>query len=115
MKQAIIIRKDLGMQCGKITAQACHASLTAAEKCRKEDLIRYNTWVDGGMKKIILKVNSEDELIKYFNIAKKMKVPCSIIRDAGLTQLEPGTATAVGIGPWDEREIDGITSKLKLL
>jgi len=38
-----------------------------------------------------------------------------LINDRGLTQLEPGTATCVGVGPGPDDRIDGITGKLKLL
>ena len=41
--------------------------------------------------------------------------PCSIIQDAGLTQLEPGTITVVAIGPGRTDDIDKITGNLKLL
>jgi len=46
---------------------------------------------------------------------EKKKIPYFLVRDAGLTQLSPGTATALGIGPARSREIDEITGDLKLL
>jgi len=65
--------------------------------------------------KIVLKVQSEAELLEYFQTAKAAGIPCEIIRDAGHTQLEPGTLTCFGAGPWDELELDALFGKLKLL
>jgi PTH2 family peptidyl-tRNA hydrolase len=42
-------------------------------------------------------------------------LPTAIVRDAGLTQLESGTATCVGIGPAPTQIINKITNELKLL
>ncbi len=42
-------------------------------------------------------------------------IPCELIRDAGYTQVEPGTITCFGSGPWVDKEIDKIFGKLKLL
>ncbi len=111
-KQAIIIRNDLQMGKGKIAAQASHASLQAYLKTDEETR---DEWETEGMKKIALKVDGEKELIQAFNAAKKRKIRAALIHDAGHTQVEPGTVTAVAIGPADEDEIDVITGKLKLL
>ncbi|HIH50123.1 TPA: peptidyl-tRNA hydrolase, partial [Candidatus Micrarchaeota archaeon] len=43
------------------------------------------------------------------------KVPCALVSDAGLTQLPPGTKTALGVGPWRSSEIDQFTKGFKLL
>jgi PTH2 family peptidyl-tRNA hydrolase len=67
------------------------------------------------MKKIILKASSEKELMNLFKSAKKEKLPSELIYDAGLTQIEPGTLTALGIGPAEDSKVDKITGKLKLL
>lgn len=112
MKQAIVLRNDLKMGKGKLVAQGSHASvcafLRASEICRER-------WLAEGMAKIVLKVGSESELKAILAAAKRAKLPAELIVDRGLTQLEPGTATAVGIGPANESDIDKITGKLKLL
>ncbi|MBU4246629.1 MAG: peptidyl-tRNA hydrolase Pth2 [Nanoarchaeota archaeon] len=112
MKQAIIIRADLKMTKGKLAAQAAHASL---ESYKKADFDSAESWESEGQKKVILKVSGEKELIDVFMTAKKAKIPAALIRDAGKTQLEPGTATCVGIGPEDDDKIDAVAGKLKLL
>jgi PTH2 family peptidyl-tRNA hydrolase len=112
MKQAIIIRNDLKMGKGKIASQASHASVTAFLKAKKS--VR-EAWISEGMKKIVLKVDNLKELRNLYKIAKSNKLPCELIRDAGLTQIKPRTTTALGIGPASDKKIDKITGKLKLL
>ena len=109
-KQAIIIRTDLGMGKGKIAAQAAHASVSSAEKSSyKRD------WISEGQKKTVLKIGGEKDLLLIFEDAKRQGLSASLIEDAGLTQIEAGTKTAVGIGPAPEGEVDKITKNLKLL
>ncbi len=72
-------------------------------------------WLSSGEKKIVLKVGSEEALVKLFNAFKFKNIPCALVSDAGLTELPPGTKTALGIGPWRASEIDKFTSTLKLL
>lgn len=115
LKQAIILRSDLGMGKGKLVAQGSHASLLAYEDAQRDDEKAARDWDDTGCKKIVLKVGSEKELVELFAKAKKAKLPCALIMDAGHTQLEPGTKTAVGIGPAEEGALDRITGHLKLL
>lgn len=68
-----------------------------------------------GQTKVCLAVNSEEELLKIAAAAEKADLPNFLVKDAGHTQLEPGTYTAVGIGPASEEEINKITGNLKLL
>jgi len=112
MKQVIIIRTDLKMGKGKIAAQSSHASVASMLKARKEDM---EEWMEGGMKKVVLKVASEKELLEISKKARKEKLPHELIIDAGLTQIEPGSATALGIGPAEDAKINKLTGKLKLL
>jgi PTH2 family peptidyl-tRNA hydrolase len=112
MKQAIIIRTDLKMGKGKMIAQACHASLNSFFDSDKKTIEK---WISEGMKKIVLKVSSEKDLRRLYELAKRERLPSELINDAGLTQLEPGTVTALGIGPAPDEKIDKITGNLKLL
>ena len=100
---------------GKIAAQASHASLIAYTKAVQKNEGLAEDWESEGAKKIVLKVSSEAELFELFESAKRKKLPCSLVKDAGHTQIAPGTATAVAIGPADEVEVDILTRKLKLL
>jgi len=115
MKQAIVVRSDLRMSKGKLAAQAAHASLSAAEEAMKKRPGWFADWKSGGQAKIVLKVQSEDELDELFRKAKNARLPAALVEDRGLTQIEPGTVTCIGIGPGPEEDIDRITGKLKLL
>lgn len=112
IKQVIVIRTDIEMSKGKMIAQACHASL---EAYKASSSYFKRKWKEFGFKKIVLKVSNLEELLKIYQEAKKMKLPCAIIRDAGKTQLEEGTITCIAIGPHYSEKIDKITGKLKLL
>lgn len=111
-KQVIIVRSDIKMSTGKKCVQSSHASLGAYKKADKKII---DKWQYEGQKKVVVKVNSEKELLEYFNKIKKEKIPCFLVEDAGLTELKPGTITALGIGPEEEEKLDKITGKLKLL
>lgn len=112
MKQVIVIRKDLNMRKGKMVAQGSHASLGAY---LRTDNDARKKWMNEGQTKICVSVDSEEELQKIFALANDAKIPAAYIRDAGHTELEPGTATAVGLGPAENDALDQITGKLKLL
>jgi PTH2 family peptidyl-tRNA hydrolase len=115
IKQAIVIRMDLDMGRGKLAAQAAHASLMSYFEAEKADKHIAKEWLDSGEKKIVLKVSNEEALVKLYNAFKFKKVPCALVSDAGMTQLPPGSKTALGIGPWYSDKINEFTSGLKLL
>jgi PTH2 family peptidyl-tRNA hydrolase len=111
MKQAIVARADLGMGNGKLAAQVAHASLQAYEEA---DGAPQREWKGDGQKKVVLQANSESELFEINEKADVERLPHALVRDAGHTQLEPGTATAVAVGPASERAIDTVTGELSL-
>lgn len=118
MKQAIVIRRDLQMGKGKAAAQAAHAACEAVLLIIRSNNSEWSHWLDAwlsqGQKKVVLRVESESELGRVYEEARAAGLPTSIIEDAGLTQLPPGTRTAVAIGPAPAELVDKITGKLKL-
>ncbi len=112
MKQVIAIRTDIGMSQGKTIAQACHASLGAY---RNADETVANQWEADGGKKAVVKVDSEEELEQRFKEARSKNVPAFLVTDAGETELEPGTVTALGVGPANDGIVDDITGDLPLV
>ncbi len=116
-KQAILVRTDLKMGKGKIASQAAHASITAFMEARENMEWKKwrDEWLKQGMKKIVLRVAGERELIEKINLAKEFGLPTSLIRDAGYTQVPSGAITAGAIGPSPASRIDRITKDLKLL
>lgn len=114
MKQVILVRTDVPMGKGKICAQVAHASLEAYKKALRERPEWVKEWEAGGSKKIVLKVKDEREMLDLYERASK-EVPAVLIRDAGYTQVPPGTLTAAGFGPAPEGLLDRYFSGLKLL
>ncbi|MEB3817054.1 MAG: peptidyl-tRNA hydrolase Pth2 [Desulfurococcales archaeon] len=117
-KQSIVLRKDLGMSPGKAAAQAAHASCEAVFAILESGNEEWRRWLYAwrreGQRKIVLRVNSERELLSIYIDAKRLGLPTSLIEDAGLTQLPPGTKTAVAVGPAPAELVDKITGTLKL-
>ena len=111
MKQAIVARTDIGMGTGKLAAQVAHASLSAYEKAGRRARKR---WKKGGQKKVVLKASDERTLYELSEIADREGLPNAVIRDAGHTQLEPGTVTALAVGPAADDRVDRVTGELSL-
>src|SRR5579875_2423931 len=104
-KQVIAVRNDLKMGKGKLAVQVAHAAVTSAEKARLSHREWFKEWWDESQAKICVKVKDEAELREL----KKR------IEEEGLTQLEPGTTTCLGIGPLPAELADRFTGHLKLL
>ena len=111
-KQVILVREDLKLTRGKMSAQASHASVAAVLKSHKDDIKK---WQDQGMKKVILKVKDKEELYAYKQKAEDAGLVAALITEAGLTHLEPGTTTCLGIGPDKAEKIDKVTGMLSLM
>lgn len=126
VKQVIVIRKDLKMRRGKEIAQGAHAAmafLTSRLLGERYDRLvltgAFNAaeeaWIKGNFRKIVVRVNSEDELMACATRAASAGLEVRLITDAGLTEFsgEP-THTALAIGPDYDELIDPVTRDLEL-
>jgi PTH2 family peptidyl-tRNA hydrolase len=111
VKQTIVVRADLGMGTGKLAAQVAHASLSAYEDTDRKTRTE---WKGSGQQKVVLKADSESQLFELADKAEREGIPHAVIRDAGHTQLDPGTVTALAVGPDREDVIDRVTGDLSL-
>jgi len=114
-KMAIVVRDDLKLSKGKLSAQVAHAAVSCAIKSENNKNKYFSEWFSEGQKKVVLKIDDLDSLLKVFNEAKSVGLTTELIKDAGLTEIPPGTITVLGIGPAPEDEIDKIVGNLKLL
>ena len=114
-KMAIVVRDDLKLSKGKLSVQVAHAAVSCAIKSEKNKSKYFSEWFSEGQKKVVLKTTDLESLIKIFNEAKSVGLITELIKDAGLTEVPPGTITVLGIGPAPENEIDEVVGKLKLL
>ncbi|MEM0057012.1 MAG: peptidyl-tRNA hydrolase Pth2 [Candidatus Geothermarchaeota archaeon] len=115
LKQVIIVRTDLKMSKGKIASQVAHASVSSFYETLKLKPEYAYEWLSQSQPKIVLKVNSLDELLKVKRKADELGAISVIIRDAGLTEIPPGEITCIGIGPAPKDLIDKLTEGLSLL
>ena len=114
-KQIIVMRVDLKMSTGKSIVQGAHASILASEKTKRLAPDTWKSWFNEGQRKIVCKVQSLEELLQVKQQVERLNVPCELVADAGLTELQPGTITALGIGPVLEQTVDPVTRTLKLM
>jgi PTH2 family peptidyl-tRNA hydrolase len=115
VKLVIAVRKDLDMGKGKIAAQASHAAVSCALTAQRADKKIFKAWINGGQKKIVIRVDNEQQLIDLIRESRNAGLITEPINDAGHTQLSPGTLTCAGIGPAEEEILEPVTGKFSLL
>jgi len=111
-KQVIVVREDLQLSRGKLAVQVAHAAIIGYERADEKTREK---WKLGGQKKIVLKVPDIRKMMEIKEKADKAGLVTGIVKDAGLTEIPPGTITALVIGPDEEKKIDKITGNLPLL
>ncbi len=114
-KQALVVRLDLAMGRGKIAVQCSHAAVSAAEEARIQSPSWWKGWLNEGQCKVALKVRELEAISELERRARAKGLPVFVVRDRGLTQVEPGTVTCVGIGPAPSEMLDALTGDLPLL
>ena len=112
MKQVILVRTDLKIPKGKLSVQVSHASVEATLKSDQKTI---NSWRNEGMKKVVLKVKDEKELLEFKRKAERSNLKTALIKDSGKTFFKEPTITCLAIGPDKEDKIDKLTRNLKML
>ncbi len=114
LKMILVVRTDLKMGRGKAAAQCCHATLAAYRSAKRRKSPHLRPWLASGQQKVTVKVDSEDDLLMTLAMAESLGIVSAVIRDAGRTQIAPGSKTVVAVGPAPESLIDRVTGHLKL-
>lgn len=133
VKQVIVVRKDLNMSRGKIAGQVSHACMKIFFKTLSPNHVAVPTdnwylndsyvsgwnlpnlpffedYINGSFTKIVVKVESEEELLEVYEKARQMKIHSCLIFDNTLQKN-----TVAGLGPWNSDELDKLTGHLSLL
>ena len=104
-KLVIVVRTDLGISKGKMAAQVAHAAVNCSLKAKKSDSSNFNRWYNDGQKKVVVKGSNESALRQLQQHARDIGLTNSLVSDAGLTEVPPGTVTCLGVGPANERKL----------
>ena len=113
-KMVIVVRADLGMSPGKMSAQVAHAAVTCVQFAQSKMPKEFDAWYREGQRKVVLKTEGLAELRELEKKARSLRLPTALIEDAGMTELPPGTATVLGIGPGPGPLVDKVTGSLPL-
>ena len=97
-----------------MAAQVSNPSVDCALKSKKSDSSNFTKWFGDGQKKVVVKVSGESDLRKFQQHARDVGLISSLITDAGLTEVPPGTVTCLGIGPASDSVIDDVTGNCSL-
>ncbi|RLM73712.1 peptidyl-tRNA hydrolase 2, mitochondrial-like [Panicum miliaceum] len=113
-KMVLVVRNDLKMGKGKIAAQCSHATLGLFKKLQQRAPKSLRRWERCGQVKVVVKIESEEDMLVLQGRAKSLNLPTHITIDAGRTQIAPNSRTVMAIlGPADM--VDDVTGGLKLL
>ncbi|XP_062093201.1 uncharacterized protein LOC133798751 isoform X1 [Humulus lupulus] len=113
-KMILVVRNDLKMGKGKIAAQCSHATLGLYKKLLHRAPKALNRWEMCSQPKVVVKIESEEDMLMLQENAKSRKLPTHITIDAGRTQIAPNSRTVMAIlGPVEV--VDEVTGGLKLL
>lgn len=114
-KLVVAVRTDLKLSPGKLAVQVAHAAVGCSVIAREKDRKTFEAWLSEGQKKVVVKVRTAEDLFLLKDSARRRGLVSSLIADAGLTEIPPGTVTCLGIGPAKNVDVDPITGDLALM
>ena len=96
---AFLCRADLQLSPGKLAVQCAHAAVGSLKQAKKTHSRMVQRWSESASRKVCLAVEDEEELEYYLQQVREASLPFALIKDAGLTEVAPGTVTVLGVGP----------------
>lgn len=91
----IFVNKGLQMSSGKVASQAAHAAVEAY-RVSKPELIK--EWYKGGhYAKLVMQAKNATQLFQIERYIQDRGFKTAMIIDEGLTEIDPHTATALGV------------------
>ncbi|HEX9709595.1 MAG TPA: peptidyl-tRNA hydrolase Pth2 [Candidatus Thermoplasmatota archaeon] len=114
MKVVVVVRLDLDLSRGKTAVQVAHASVMCAMESRARARPWFDRWLEEGQRKVVLKAPDLKALGQLKEKAAREGLVAVLVQDAGLTEVEPGTVTVLGIGPAPDEAVDTVTGHLPL-
>ncbi|XP_039067586.1 peptidyl-tRNA hydrolase 2, mitochondrial-like [Hibiscus syriacus] len=113
-KMVLVVRNDLNMGKGKFATQCSHATLGLYKNILHQTPKALNGWEMCAQPKVVVKIDSEEDMLVLQERAKSLNIPTHITIDAGRTQIAPNSRTVMAIlGPIEM--VDDVTGGLKLL
>ena len=105
--------KAVKMSPGKAAAQSGHATLGAYRRGMRLCPNAVRDWLRIGQMKITVKCPSVQELLELQEQCAAAGLNTYLIRDAGHTEIEPGSRTVLAVGPAPASAMDPLTRHLK--
>jgi len=125
----LIVRETLNMSAGKTAAQCAHAAqmlllkyfdfvlldMTSDNRLppfSREVAELFKEWLDGSFRKVVLKADDKEwKKIK----ASYGETKIALVVDAGLTEIEPGSETVIGLVPMRKSQAPQMIKRLQVL
>jgi PTH2 family peptidyl-tRNA hydrolase len=114
MKVVVVVRLDLDLSRGKTAVQVAHAAVMCAMECRARARPWFDRWIEEGQRKVVVKAPDLKALGLLKEKAIREGLVAVLVQDAGLTEVEPGTVTVLGVGPAPDEAVDKVTGQLSL-
>ena len=105
--------KSVKMSPGKAAAQSGHATLGAYRRGMKYCPNAVRDWLRIGQMKITVKCPTVEELLRLQVECAAAGLNTYLIRDAGHTEIEPGSRTVLAVGPAPASAMNPLTGHLK--
>ena len=115
LKMWLAVRTDLPLSVGKLVGQAMHAAGWLHLRVAAERPALLQEYLKDATPKIVVSVSSLAALERVEREAEAAGIPHQSVRDAGRSEIEPGTKTVCLFGPAYRDELPTYLQRLRAL